>query len=261
LPDKHIDVIGDIGDSSSVSFGLPEAGFDVWHVALACLNVYLIEGCVDGIGLNFTLGLPEGFDSGMEILTDCIRAGIPETNTLYEVIAKGVIGEGESCVEEAEKVAVMHAGVELVVGACEDWDIQVVAGEDLVWLINKLLSARIVFRVQHVTFKFVNINCGDPAVGVDNCDPHLCWINTFRLELAFLKVLHTPGDVTGFALLLELPDVMVAVAHRPEFRIELSNQLLSLLLRVFLVGLHRQKHHKSGLCAGVHGQTVQRISQ
>ena len=82
-------------------------------------------------GCNLSITFPERFDSHMEILPDSVGAGVPETDSLDEGVGHGVVGKGEAGLEAGHKVAEVHQAVGLVVGACQQWHFEMVAGEDL----------------------------------------------------------------------------------------------------------------------------------
>ena len=69
-------------------------------------------------------------------------------------------------------------------------------------------------------------------------------------------MLDAPGNVTGFAALLEFFEVMLSVSHMEELVFVNLNQSFCFLIGVFLVGLHCKEDHVVGLGALVAGDAV-----
>lgn len=99
LSDKHLHTVGHISASSSVSLCLPKTSHHVFHVAIASLNIDLIERNMQLHCSHLTVGLPEGLEGCMEVLSDCVGASIPEPDSFDEVEAEGVIAEREGDLE------------------------------------------------------------------------------------------------------------------------------------------------------------------
>jgi hypothetical protein len=82
-----------------MSLGLPETGSHISPIAVASLDVDLVERGMDLNGSDITVGLPEGLEGSMEVLSDGIGAGIPESDALDQVEGEGVVAEGEGVFE------------------------------------------------------------------------------------------------------------------------------------------------------------------
>lgn len=78
---------------------LPKSRLQIRAVSIACRDVDLIEGHVNRVHLDLSVGFPVGFLSSVEVLADGIGTGVPEANTFDEVVAEGVVGEGKHDIE------------------------------------------------------------------------------------------------------------------------------------------------------------------
>lgn len=88
---ESVPTIGGVGASSAVSLGLPEPGRTVLEVTFACLDVELVEGGKNADGFYLTVGFPESFDGGVEVLTDGVGTGIPKPYFFSQRIGQRVI--------------------------------------------------------------------------------------------------------------------------------------------------------------------------
>jgi len=86
-------------------------------------------------------------------------------------------------------------------------------------------------------------------------------VDAVLFELLLLQVFSAPGDVGGLALLLKLPNLVVAEAHHLEVFSVLGDESLGLLDRALLVGLHGQEHEVSFLGLRMCGQMHEGLSQ
>ncbi len=84
-----------------MALSLPEAGFHILPVAIACLNIDLVEGNMQVNCSNISLGLPEDLLHCVEVLSDSIRAGIPESNFFDQVEAKGIVAKRDRDIKTA----------------------------------------------------------------------------------------------------------------------------------------------------------------
>lgn len=69
-----------------MSFKLPEFCLDVLSVAVSCLNVQLIEWCVNWNELDFSVGLEVSFKTSVEILSYCLLNSVPKSDFLDQVV-------------------------------------------------------------------------------------------------------------------------------------------------------------------------------
>lgn len=112
--------------------------------------------------------LPERLIGGMKVLSNGVGTGVPETNSFGKVKTEGVVGEGEASVKSGYHVAKMHAGVQLVIGSCENGNIEVIAGKYLVGAIDEFVAASIVLLKSHVILHFLVVDGWNPRVSIDN---------------------------------------------------------------------------------------------
>ena len=143
---QHVYVVRYIGYSSSVSFSLPEAGFHVSNIAFSSWKTELVERSEDRNSFYFTLCFPEGFFSHVKILPNSIRTGIPPSYFFSQRKVKGVIWERIGDWEDAESVVAMHWAVNLVIDSVNYRNVKLISGENLVRLINVVLSVGQSFR-------------------------------------------------------------------------------------------------------------------
>lgn len=71
-----------------MSFGLPEPPAHVGAVALACLDVDLVEESEDAYCFDVSLLLPEGLDRRVEVLPNSLWAGVPETDFFDQLVGE-----------------------------------------------------------------------------------------------------------------------------------------------------------------------------
>jgi hypothetical protein len=74
-----------------MSFGLPESGLKISTVPISSGQVQLVEGRINWNSDCLALGFPDGFLSGMEILTDSLFNCIPEAHSFGEIKTEGII--------------------------------------------------------------------------------------------------------------------------------------------------------------------------
>lgn len=70
-----------------MSLKLPKLCFHVLHVTVACLNIQLIERCVNWNAFYLTVSLEVGFKAHVEVLSDGLLDSVPESDFLYQVVA------------------------------------------------------------------------------------------------------------------------------------------------------------------------------
>lgn len=100
----------------------------------------------------------------------------------------------------------MHRAVDLVVDAVEDGNVKLVSGEDLVGLIDEVLSFFQPLGSAKVVIDFPDVDLRNPGVGVNNGENDFIRRNCQFIEVKFLDMFNAPTNVTGFPLLLVLPD-------------------------------------------------------
>ncbi|CAM6006349.1 unnamed protein product [Sphagnum balticum] len=111
------------------------------------------------------------------------------------------------------------------------------------WCIDVLVPSLIVAK--DVLLDLFDVYFGHPRVCVNDRQKHLTRVNPVGPENG-LQVLSTPRHVGGLALLLEVSEDVMSVAHQLEPSPELLDEFLCLDLRVLLVRLHRQG--RRGIC-------------
>jgi hypothetical protein len=175
---KHVNIVRHVGHTSGVTLSLPETGLEVLPVALASLDRQLVEGCEDGDRHDCSFSLPEGLLGHVEILSDGVGASVPPSDFFGEAEVEGIVRKGVGDVEDGEGVIAVHAAVNLIVGPGEDGDIEVVAGEDLVGLVDVFLSFGEVLGLGEVVVDLANVYFGNPGVGVDDRQQDLVGVDS-----------------------------------------------------------------------------------
>jgi hypothetical protein len=74
-----------------MSLRLPKTSLNIRAVAIPSTNIDLIERNIDRSTFNCHLSFPKSLHHGMEVLTDCIRASIPETDSFRQIVAQSII--------------------------------------------------------------------------------------------------------------------------------------------------------------------------
>ena len=118
--DEHVYVVGNVRDSSSVAFGLPETSLYVFPVPFAGLDAELVEGSYDGNCNDLTLSLPEGLLGHVEVFSDGVGTGVPPADASGQTEVKTVVGKRVGHVEDTESVVAVHRAVNLVVNSGHD---------------------------------------------------------------------------------------------------------------------------------------------
>lgn len=83
LSQEHLETVGYISNSLSMSFSLPESSLDIRAVPVTSANVDLVEGNIDRSRLDGHPGFPVSFYSCMEVLSYSIGTGIPIAYSFY----------------------------------------------------------------------------------------------------------------------------------------------------------------------------------
>lgn len=127
----------------------------------------------------------------------------------------------------------------MVIGPGQRRHIEVVSGEKLVRLINKIMPSCPIFC--DMVLNLIHVDIRHPAVNVhDSQEEVLGW------EIEFFELcghlFGAPVDVGPFALVLIFPQLMRSIVDLSEFRLELIDQFLSLDIRPLLMFFHRQIH-------------------
>lgn len=117
LSSKHLHAIGNVSTASGVTLCLPETSHHIFNVAVASLNIDLIERNMQFHCPHLAIGLPEGLDGCVEVLSDSVGASVPESDSLDEVEAEGVVAEWEGYFEGADQVGEMDSAVRHVVNS------------------------------------------------------------------------------------------------------------------------------------------------
>ena len=74
----------------------------------------------------------------MEILSDSISTGVPESYFFYQIETDSVIWKRESHLKEGWDIGEVNCTVRLIIGPWEDWDVLVISSEGLCWLEDRL---------------------------------------------------------------------------------------------------------------------------
>ena len=104
LPDKHIDIVGHVGHSSSMTLSLPKPGINILEDSFSCLNRQLIKRSVNRNGNDLSLSFPEGLFSHMKVFSNSIRTSIPPSDSLGNRIVKRIVGKRIGDIEDTETV-------------------------------------------------------------------------------------------------------------------------------------------------------------
>lgn len=116
---------------------LPKSGLHICPITIPCRYVYLIKWNVNWNCFDVSLCFPIGFLSCMEILPDCVSTCIPVTHPFSKIKANGVIGEGKGKVKYWKQVTSMSKTMNNITNSCHNGNIQIISGENLIWLIDK----------------------------------------------------------------------------------------------------------------------------
>lgn len=132
-----------------------------------------------------------------------------------------VVGERKGDVENAKSIIGVHTAMNLVIGAGEDRNVQVVAGKYLVGLVNVAFPLSKVLGLREMVVKFPDVYLWNPAIRVNYCQHHFFRRDSCLVEKLILKMLGTPGDVTGLSSLFVLPELVTSVANseKPVFKL------------------------------------------
>jgi hypothetical protein len=107
----------------------------------------------------------------------------------------------------------------------------------------------------------LKIYCWAPRISINYSNEDIANIDTVRLEEHLLQVFSAPRNIGGFSLLLELPQMMLSVAHQSKLIFILLYEFFSLQIRVLFMSFHAQKYHDSGFGPGMGGKLVKSLRQ
>uniref|UniRef100_A0A1J3D8B3 Uncharacterized protein n=1 Tax=Noccaea caerulescens TaxID=107243 RepID=A0A1J3D8B3_NOCCA len=106
-----------------MALSLPEPCLDILYITISSLKIDLIEWHMNIHSANVSFTFPESFESGMEVLSDCVRTGIPKSNPFDEVERNGIVAEGRGKFEAADHVGEVNGSVTDIVDAGDIWNI------------------------------------------------------------------------------------------------------------------------------------------
>lgn len=135
----------------------------------------------------------------------------------------------------------MSARVEVVEGAVENGNVVVVYHEYLVGTVNEVLTVIVVLRREVVPFNLVDVDFGNPRVGVGTSNEHVVGVYVVGPEVDLFEVLHAPGSVAGLPLLLVRSQDVLGVVHMQKPVLKHAYQFLGLLVAAILMSFHCQK--------------------
>lgn len=136
----------------------------------------------------------------------------------------------------------MNQPVGEVVGAGHQGYFPVVSREHLAGLEDDVVE---VGTAVSVVVDLVEVDCGDPRIGVDDGENDMLWVDSEGEEKIGFEVLGAPTDVGSFAFLLVPAHVVDRVSHQLEKMPVFFYNFLRLGFRIALMRFHGQKHHNS----------------
>lgn len=189
----------------------------------------------------------------MIVISNSVSASIPVIHFFDEFVAECVVAEGEGDVKNRYHISTVDRGVEFIKSTIKNGNVMVVYHENLVRTVDKVLTIVVVLRGEIMTLDLMNVDLGDPRVSIGCSNQYVFRVDVVRFEIDLFEMLHTPRSITGLPLLFVRSQDVSRVIHMEEFVLEHANQLFGLLIRIFLMGLHRQEKCVSLLSPGVLG--------
>lgn len=92
----------------------------------------MVEGNVERNSFDVSVGLPDEFESGVEVLGNGIWNCVPEADGLDESIAESIVAERKGDAENRHHVGTVHADVKVVDCSHNCRNFFTVSEEDLV---------------------------------------------------------------------------------------------------------------------------------
>ena len=122
-----------------MSLDLCELGFHVGNISLSSLYAKLIEGSEDGDEFDFSISFKMSFEAHVEVFSNSLLNGVPESNIFEHFVAESVIREREGDSTAGDLIGSMQWTEHVIIGSDYDRDIHIVSGVDLSGLVNKVM--------------------------------------------------------------------------------------------------------------------------
>jgi hypothetical protein len=126
----------------------------------------------------------------MKIFAYSVGTSVPKSNLFDKFKAQSIIRERKSSIEDRIEVGKVHQTVELIECPSYDWHIQMITSENLGWLINEVIAARIIFRNMSIYFR--EIHLWNPGVSINNSNENLIEIETIFIQKLLFQMFSTP---------------------------------------------------------------------
>ena len=171
----------------------------------------------------------------MIIFSDGLFNSVPESDLFYQVIANSVVwhSKWESC--KSESVDSIETAHYMVIGSGEGGNIKLVSSEELIGLVNVVVTVFPIFL--NMVLHFVHVDIRHPTVNIHDGQIKILSRKIQVLKFGF-HFLSAPTYIWSFTFILIFPQFMQRIIDLFKLEFKFIDKFLGFDVRTLLVFFH-----------------------